>query len=87
MLSVDGNWTDPAEAETVIEWVREATRGAEKLETGGGTYLNFSGDDPGESVEAVEAAYGENLPRLRELKAEYDPDNLFRLNNNIEPAT
>ena len=87
MLSLDGNWTDPAEAETVIEWVRQATRGAEELEMGGGTYLNFSGDDPGESVEAVEAAYGENLPRLRELKAEYDPDNLFRLNNNITPAT
>jgi FAD/FMN-containing dehydrogenase len=86
MLSVDGNWTDPAEAERVIAWVREAIRGAEELETGGGTYLNFSGDDPQESAEAVEAAYGQNLQRLRKLKGRYDPKNLFRLNNNIVPA-
>ena len=87
MLSVDGNWKDPAEAERVIEWVRETIRGADELPTAGGTYLNFSGDDPEESAGAVEAAYGENLVRLRELKGRYDPDNLLRFNNNIEPAT
>lgn len=86
MLSVDGNWTDPAEAEMVIDWVREAIRRAEELDVGGGTYLNFSGDDPEESAEAVQAAYGENLERLRELKSVYDPENRFRLNNNIAPA-
>jgi Berberine and berberine like len=36
--------------------------------------------------ELVRAAYGDNLQKLAEAKKRYDPDNLFRLNNNIAPA-
>jgi FAD/FMN-containing dehydrogenase len=51
----------------------------------GGVYLNFPGF--GEEKEALaQAGYGENYERLRALKAEYDPENLFRMNINIPPA-
>ena len=80
MLSVDGNWTD-GDDEPRIEWVREAIREAERFTTGG-TYLNFDGLD-GATGELVEAGFGSNYTRLRELKKKYDPTNLFRLNNNI----
>jgi FAD/FMN-containing dehydrogenase len=52
----------------------------------GGLYLNFAG--LGEEKEAlVKAAYGANYERLAELKAKYDPGNLFRMNLNITPAS
>ena len=42
------------------------------------------GDD---DAQAAIAAYGATLERVRRIKAVYDPDNVFRLNQNIEPAT
>ena len=48
-------------------------------------YLNFAGF--GEEKEAlVRASYGENYARLVEVKTRYDPTNLFRMNNNIQPV-
>jgi len=47
-------------------------------------YVNYLGDD--ETENAAQAAYGPNLPRLREIKRKYDPENLFRRNHNIAPA-
>ena len=85
MISVDGNWEDPAEDDKVISWVRGAW--AQFHERGTGTvYLNFTGVS-NETVDVgVESAFGRNLMRLAEIKAKYDPDNFFRLNNNIKPA-
>jgi hypothetical protein len=84
MVSVDGNWHDPADDDAVIAWVRERWAAIHKLGTGS-TYLNFTGI-AGESTDAgVESAFGRNLKRLAEIKRHYDPENLFRLNSNIKP--
>jgi FAD/FMN-containing dehydrogenase len=50
----------------------------------GGTYVNFLTED--ESSERIEAALGKGLRRLAEIKARWDPHNVFRTNRNIEPA-
>jgi FAD/FMN-containing dehydrogenase len=85
MLSVDGNWVD-GDADAHIAWVRNVIAEARRFGTGG-TYLNFDAPDEGEAPRLVEAAFGENLARLRVVKRTYDPGNLFRLNANITPDT
>ena len=78
-------WTEPDEAaaETNVAWAREL---ADDLEphTTAGVYLNYT-SDVGE--DRVRAAYGdEKYERLVALKDDYDPTNLFRLNQNIRPS-
>ncbi|MBM0123706.1 FAD-binding oxidoreductase [Pimelobacter simplex] len=86
MLSMDGNWTDPGDDDKVISWVRDAW--AELHEHGTGTlYLNFTGVADESATVGVASAFGANLDRLAAIKATYDPENLFRLNNNIVPAS
>jgi hypothetical protein len=85
MVSVDGNWHDPAEDDTVIAWVRERWAAIHKLGTGS-TYLNFTGIADESTDVGVDSAFSRNLKRLAEMKKKYDPDNFFRLNNNIKPA-
>ena len=86
MVSIDGNWEDAGDDDKVISWVRGAW--AEVHEHGtGSTYLNFTGVADEAVTVGVESAFDKaNLQRLEEIKAHYDPDNLFRLNNNIPPA-
>lgn len=48
-----------------------------------GVYTNYMDFD---EIERVRSSYGENYERLRKVKARYDPDNLFRMNQNIPPA-
>jgi len=78
---IAGMWPDPAENDDNIAWVRdfyEAT--APHSEEGG--YVNFmAGDDQ----ERVKVNYRENYDRLVDVKRKYDPDNLFHLNQNIQP--
>jgi hypothetical protein len=79
---IAGMWPDPAQNETSIGWVRdyyEAT--APHSEEGG--YVNFMADD---DQERIRANYKGNYERLAAIKAEYDPGNLFRHNQNIKPA-
>lgn len=82
MLSIDTGWTDPEISVQAIAWTREFW---EEMRQGGAgaAYLNFVG--AGEDTEAMmRASYGdENYERLVEIKTKYDPDNLFRLNQNI----
>lgn len=75
-------WSDPAESETNIDWVRRCYRTAEPFLKGGG-YVNYLGDE-GEA--RIRAAYGANYDRLAAIKKKYDPTNFFRLNQNIHPA-
>jgi hypothetical protein len=85
LVSVDGNWADPSENDDNVGWVRDTWSAISKFGTGS-VYLNFTGiSDEGADV-GVDSAHGKNLRRLSEIKAKYDPDNFFRLNNNITPA-
>jgi FAD/FMN-containing dehydrogenase len=80
-VSVAARWTDPAKDDECIAWVR-AGHDALAEEGTGGTYVNFEGDREGRERNA----YGENYDRLVEIKTEYDPENLFRLNQNVPPV-
>ena len=84
LVTAEATWTDPADSDRTIAWARETWAALEPYSTGG-VYLNFPG--LGEEKEALaRAGYGPNYERLAALKAKYDPDNLFRMNINIEPA-
>jgi FAD/FMN-containing dehydrogenase len=83
MVSIDGMWDDPAADEDMIGWTRSAWE-AIAQHGNGGVYLNFTGDDTPDA--GLDTAFGRNLQRLAEVKAVYDPDNLFRINHNITPA-
>ena len=77
-------WLDPAQNDACKRWAREAYDAIRPL-GGPRRYGNYLDDD--DSVEAsLAAVYGANLPRLREIKKKYDPENFFRLNLNIPPA-
>lgn len=75
-------WTDAAADDSVMAWARSFHDAMERHATGG-VYVNLLADD--ESTR-VPAAYGQNYERLRELKTNWDPDNVFRMNHNIEPT-
>jgi FAD/FMN-containing dehydrogenase len=79
---IAGMWPDPAENEDNTAWVRDyydAT--APHSEEGG--YINFMAED---DQDRIRANYRGNYDRLAEIKRAYDPDNLFRHNQNIAPA-
>jgi FAD/FMN-containing dehydrogenase len=84
LVTGEASWTDPGQTDEAIAWSREMWAAMEKHSTGG-LYLNFPG--LGEEKEALaRAGYGVNYDRLAQLKAKYDPGNLFRMNINIPPA-
>jgi len=76
-------WFDPAEAAASIAWVRDffADMGPSLAS---GVYANYLASDEGDA--RVRAAYGAAWDRLVRLKRRFDPDNLFRLNQNVNPA-
>jgi FAD/FMN-containing dehydrogenase len=86
MVSMDGNWEDATDDDKVISWIRGAWGEVHEHGTGS-LYLNFTGVADEAATVGVESAFGKNLARLAKIKAKYDPDNLFRLNNNIIPAS
>jgi FAD/FMN-containing dehydrogenase len=76
-------WNDPADTDSTIGWVRESSAAMRPFATGG-IYLNFEQD---EGEEHVRAGYSrEKYERLVALKDKYDPNNLFRINQNIAPS-
>ena len=82
-LVIAGEWLDPADGARTIAWVRQMFD-AMKPYAARSRYVNYLAAD--EAGDPLEGAYGPNLPRLRAIKARYDPDNLFHLNQNIRPA-
>jgi FAD/FMN-containing dehydrogenase len=81
-LLIPSVWTDPAATDANIRWTRE-THTALSPHLAARRWLNYLGDD--QANDAVQAAYGPNYNRLREIKQRYDPANLFHHNHNIAP--
>jgi hypothetical protein len=74
---------DPANAGTVSKWAKDYWEAVHAFNPGG-AYVNFMMADEGD--DRVRASYGPNYERLARVKAEYDPQNFFRVNQNIRPA-
>ena len=84
MLSIDSSWQDPAGDEANVSYTRDFYAASLPYSTGQ-TYFNFPGlHEEGDA--AVRDSYGANHARLAQIKAAYDPDNRFHLNQNIRPA-
>ena len=83
LIEISSTWVDPRDDARNITWERQLWADAKRFSKGG-VYLNFPGfGEEGEDL--VRAAYGANYERLAALKAQYDPANLFRFNQNIKP--
>jgi len=81
-FNVFPRWEDPSEDDRHISWAREVHDAIAPYATEG-VAVNFLSQ---EGQERVKAAYGDNYDRLVELKNAWDPENLFRMNQNIEPT-
>jgi len=84
MVAFESSWFDEPDDAANIAWARDSYASVQRFD-GGGVYLNFPGFGE-EKEDLVRAAYGANYERLTAIKATYDPNNLFRMNQNIRPA-
>jgi len=81
IVNLLGNWADPGDDDANIAWIRGLFAQLRPSMTPG-VYVNFmSGDEQ----ERVPEAYRERWDRLVGIKTHYDPDNFFRLNQNVRP--
>jgi hypothetical protein len=74
---------DPASAQKVKRWTIDYWEALHPF-SAGGAYVNFLGE--GEGQDRVRATYGSNYERLAQVKARYDRENFFSVNQNIIPA-
>ncbi len=83
LLTFEANWEDPADTDANVAWARESIDAVRRLAGAVGGYGNFPGfhEDPSQTL------FGDNLDRLVAVKTRYDPENLFRLNQNVQPRT
>jgi hypothetical protein len=79
MVGVD---PDPANKEKITKWTKDYFDAVHPY-SAGGAYVNFMME---EGEDRVKATYGDNYQRLAQIKAKYDPANLFRVNQNIKPT-
>jgi len=82
VINVHGRWLDDTEDERCILWARSFFNATSRFATGG-AHMNFMTAD---EKDRVPAAYGPNYGRLAQVKRTYDPGNMFRVNQNIQPA-
>jgi Berberine and berberine like len=82
-MVIAGIDADPKQADPLKTWGRAYWTAIHPFNLEG-AYVNFMMDD--ELQGRVQATYGENYERLASVKAKYDPENLFRVNQNILPA-
>lgn len=84
LLNPEANWVDPAHDAANIAWVRRFVAELEPFGDGS-RYLNFAGlQEEGDAM--MRDGFGPHYQRLAQVKATYDPTNLFRLNQNIKPT-
>jgi FAD/FMN-containing dehydrogenase len=81
-MVVAGISSDPVDKERIITWARDYWEALHPY-SAGGAYVNMMMD---EGQARVRAAYGDNYDRLAKIKTSYDPENLFRINQNIHPT-
>jgi FAD/FMN-containing dehydrogenase len=85
-LGIEANWDDPAADAANVGWAREVFADMQRRFPTTGAYLNFPGfAEEGDAM--LRRSFKDNWRRLQAIKAKYDPDNLFRSNLNIAPAT
>ena len=82
LFNVPASWVDPVDSDYEIAWVRDTFAAIQPFSTGG-AYSNFM---DGDETSSDQVAYGSTLQRLQAIKAVYDPENVFRLNQNIAPV-
>ena len=82
VMNVHGRWESTADDERCIGWARAFFEAAAPYASAG-AYINFMTDD---ETDRVKSAFGSNHARLAWIKRKYDPDNVFRINQNIAPA-
>jgi hypothetical protein len=80
-VDITGIWRAPAEKAAAVQWVKSLRDNLQPFAHG--VYVNQLGET---SEELVRTAYGPNYARLVEIKKKYDPKNVLRLNQNIQPA-
>jgi hypothetical protein len=83
-LVISNVWLDPQATERCVDWAKATAATIEPF-LAPRQYVNYLADDEGGDI-ALKQAFGPNLARLRDVKTTYDPDNLFRLNQNIPPG-
>ena len=76
-------WMEPTDTRRCIAWARETYETMQPF-FASGRYVNYLDND--EAGDPVAAAYGPNYRRLQQIKAKYDPKNVFRMNQNIRPV-
>ncbi len=83
VMNVHTRWSSPSQDSPCLGWTRALYDAAAPFATGG-VYVNFMPADEAQRVRS--GAYGPNYDRLAKVKAKYDPNNLFRMNQNVAPA-
>lgn len=82
-MVIGGITDDPSNNEKITNWARDYWQSIHPY-SAGAAYVNFMME---EGDNRVKATYGENYERLQKVKAKYDPDNFFRVNQNIKPVS
>jgi FAD/FMN-containing dehydrogenase len=82
VMNVHGRWQKPEDDARCVGWAREYYQKMAPF-ADGSVYVNFMPED---ETDRVKAAYGANYQKLAATKKKYDPDNFFRLNQNISPG-
>ena len=84
LVNPEANWIESRDDDANIDWARSLVSALEPF-SAGTRYLNFAGLQ-GEGHELMRSSFGANYERLARIKAKWDPQNVFRLNQNVPPT-